>query len=331
LFTLTYTDKEIPIHIGGSFLKIGELVPDRTIIITDENVKRLYGHLMEAYPTITLPASEEQKSLVVVEDVVQQLMTLGADRGSFLLGVGGGVICDITGFVASIFMRGIPFAFAPTTLLAQVDASIGGKNGVNSGPFKNMIGVFNQPQFTLIDTGFLASLSDEEFANGLAEVVKHCVLKKAGHFGWLVSYMDIILKRDPEYVSRMVVDSVHIKCGIVESDPLEKGDRRLLNFGHTYGHAIEKHYGMAHGQAVSLGMVLANRMAVERGLLEEKKERDIRELLADAGLPTDVSELDMKALNTLIRGDKKKVGDNVAFILLKDIGEPIIEMIPLHD
>ncbi len=331
MFTITYTDKDIPVHIGGSFLKIGEFVPERTIIITDENVKRLYGHLMEAYPTIVLPAGEDQKSLAVVENLVHQLVSLGADRGSFLLGVGGGVICDITGFVASVFMRGIPFAFAPTTLLAQVDASIGGKNGVNSGPYKNMIGVFNQPQFILIDTGFLSSLSDEEYANGLAEVIKHCAIHNAKEFGWLVSYMDRILQRDPEYVERTVFQSVSIKTQIVDSDPLEKGDRRLLNFGHTYGHAIEKHYGIAHGRAVSLGMVLANRMAVERGLLEEKKERYIRELLADAGLPTDVSDLDMKALNTLIRGDKKKVGDKVAFILLKDIGEPIIELIPLHD
>ncbi len=331
MLTLTYTDKNVPVHLGQSFLKIGEFVPEGTIIITDQNVKIHHGHVMEAYPTIVLPAGEDQKSLAVVEDIVNQLVTLGADRSSFLLGVGGGVICDITGFVASVFMRGIPFAFAPTTLLAQVDASIGGKNGVNSGPFKNMIGVFNQPEFVLIDTGFLATLSDEEYANGLAEVIKHCVIHNAKEFGWLVSHMDRILQRDPEYVERTVLQSVFIKTLIVDSDPLEKDKRRLLNYGHTYGHAIEKHYGIAHGRAVSLGMVLANKMAVERGLLEEKKARYISTLLADAGLPTDISQLDMKALNILIRGDKKKVGDAVAFILLKDIGEPIIEMIPLHD
>ena len=331
MFTITYTDKDIPIHIGGSFLNIDEFVPERTIIITDENVKRLYGHLMEAYPVITLPAGEDQKSLTVVENIIHQLVAIGADRGSFLLGVGGGVICDITGFVASVFMRGIPFAFAPTTLLAQVDASIGGKNGVNSGPFKNMIGVFNQPEFVLIDTVFLTTLSDEEYANGLAEVIKHCAIHNASEFGWLVSNMDRILQRNPEYVERTVLQSVFIKTLIVDSDPLEKDKRRLLNFGHTYGHAIEKHYRIAHGQAVSLGMVLANKMAVEHGLLEEKKARYITTLLADAGLPTDISHLDMTALNILIRGDKKKVGDTMAFILLKDIGEPIIEMIPLHD
>lgn len=286
---------------------------------------------MKAYTSIVLPAGEDQKSLLVVENVVQQLVNLGADRGSFLLGVGGGVICDITGFVASVFMRGIPFAFAPTTLLAQVDASIGGKNGVNSGSFKNLIGVFNQPEFVLIDTGFVYSLSDEEFANGMAEVIKHCAIHNPGEFGWLVSYMDRILQRDPEYVERTVLQSVYIKTLIVQSDPLEKGDRRFLNYGHTYGHAIEKHYGIAHGRAVSLGIVLANKMAVERGLLEEKKERYIRELLADAGLPTETSHLDMLALKVLIRGDKKKIGDKVAFILLKDIGEPIIELISLND
>jgi 3-dehydroquinate synthase len=228
-------------------------------------------------------------------------------------------------------MRGIPFAFAPTTLLAQVDASIGGKNGVNSGPFKNMIGVFNQPEFVLIDTGFLATLSDEEYANGLAEVIKHCAIHNAKEFGWLVSHMDRILQRDPENVERTVLQSVFIKTLIVDSDPLEKDQRRLLNYGHTYGHAIEIHYGIAHGRAVSLGIVLANKVAVESGLLEEKKARYITTLLTDAGLPTDISHLDMTALNILIRDDKKKVGDKVAFILLKDIGEPIIEMIPLYD
>lgn len=331
MFTITYTDKEIPIHIGGSFLKISEFVPERAIILTDENVKELYGHLMTDYPTIVLPAGEEQKSLSTVESVVQQLVALGADRGSFLLGVGGGVICDITGFVASVFMRGIPFAFAPTTLLAQVDAAIGGKNGVNTDSHKNMIGVFNQPQFTLIDPLFLLSLSDEEYANGLAECIKHAVIKSPGEFGWLISHFDKILGRDMEYMHRVIFESVSIKCALVEADPMEQDQRRLLNFGHTYGHAIEKHYGLPHGQAVSLGMVIANQMAVERGMLEKKKARYVRDLLNDAHLPTDISQLDMPALNRLIRGDKKKLGDKVAFILLKDIGEPVIELLPLND
>jgi 3-dehydroquinate synthase len=151
LFTITYTDKDIPVHIGGSFLNIGEFVPERTIIITDENVKRLYGHLMEAYPTITLPAGEDQKSLAVVENLWYISLCRLVPTVEVFCSVWE-VVSSATslGFVASVFMRGIPFAFAPTTLLAQVDASIGGKNGVNSGPFKNMIGVFNQPEFTLI-------------------------------------------------------------------------------------------------------------------------------------------------------------------------------------
>ena len=331
MFTITYTDKDIPIHIGGLFLNIGEFVPERTIIITDENVKRLYGHLMEAYPTIVLTVGEDQKSLTVVENIIHQLVAIGADRGSFLLGVGGGVICDITGFVASVFMRGIPFAFAPTTLLAQVDASIGGKNGVNSSSFKNMIGVFNQPEFVLIDTGFLTTLSDEEYANGLAEVIKHACIRNADYFQWLETNLYSILARKPETLGHLIQESVAIKCVVVDADPLEKGERRILNYGHTYGHAIEKHYGIPHGQSISLGMALANRMAVDFQLLNAETEQRILALLAAAGLPTDVRHLDMAALNPIVRADKKKAGNHVAFILLTDIGSATIKMITLHD
>jgi 3-dehydroquinate synthase len=222
LFTITYTDKDIPVHIGGSFLKIGEFVPERTIIITDENVKRLYGHLMEAYPTITLPAGEDQKSLAVVENCTSACVpwcrpwkfSARCGRWCHLRHHG---LCGI-----GVHARH-PLCLCTHYLLAQVDASIGGKNGVNSGPFKNMIGVFNQPQFILIDTGFLSSLSDEEYANGLAEVIKHCAIHNAKEFGWLVSYMDRILQRDPEFVGRTVSQSVSIKTLIVDSDPLEKG------------------------------------------------------------------------------------------------------------
>lgn len=331
MFTLSYTDKDIPIHIGGSFLNIGEFVPERTIIITDENVKRLYGHLMEAFPTIVLTAGEDQKSLTVVENIIHQLVTLGADRSSFLLGVGGGVICDITGFVASVFMRGIPFAFAPTTLLAQVDASIGGKNGVNSGSFKNMIGVFNQPKFILLDASFIGTLPNEEFTNGLAEVIKHACIRNADYFQWLETDLSSILDRKPETLAHLIQESVAIKCAVVDADPLEKGERRILNFGHTYGHAIEKLYGIPHGQAISLGMVLANSMAVDFHLLNAETEQRILALLAASGLPTDVRHLDMAALNLLVRADKKKAGDYVAFILLTGIGSATIKMIPLHD
>jgi len=175
----------VPIYLGEAFAKVWEKVPPRTIIITDEHVKAHWGHLFGDRPCIVLPAGEESKSLETVGQVVEELVDLGADRGSFLLGVGGGVVCDLTGFIASVFMRGIPFAFAPTTLLAQVDAAIGGKNAVNTYHYKNMIGLFNQPQFILSDPQLLSTLADHEFSNGLAECIKHACIIDADYFSWM--------------------------------------------------------------------------------------------------------------------------------------------------
>lgn len=321
----------VPVRVGEAFPNVWADVPLRTVIITDGNVQLHWGHLFEGHPTIVLEAGEGQKSLAVVEDVIHRLIALGADRGSFLLGVGGGVVCDLTGFVASVFMRGIPFAYAPTTLLAQVDAAIGGKNGVNTGPFKNMIGVFKQPKLILSDPQFLTTLPDAEFSNGLAECIKHACISSEEYFGWLEANMGNILQRDSESLALLILESVYIKCAIVEADPLEKGERRMLNFGHTFGHAIEKALNIPHGQAVSLGMMLANELAVERGLLLPKQGLRVAELLSRAGLPTDITSIDRQALKSLIRGDKKKEDDRMAFILLKRIGEAVIEHIPLDD
>jgi len=319
------------VHVDGAFKNAWKDVPSRTVVVTDSNVQRHWGHLFEGHPTVVLEAGEGQKSLAVVEDVVHRLIACGADRGSFLLGVGGGVICDLTGFVASVFMRGIPFAFAPTTLLAQVDAAIGGKNGVNTGPFKNMIGVFNQPEFVLSTPQFLTTLSDAEFSNGLAECIKHACIRSGEYFAWLEANMDGILQRNPVILSELILQSVRIKCTIVEADPLEKGERKLLNFGHTFGHAIERTLDIPHGQAVSLGMMLANGLAVERGLFSKEQAARVTALLSRAGLPTDTSHIDRDALRSLIRSDKKKQGGHIAFILLKDIGKAVIEQIPLDD
>lgn len=318
-------------HVGQPFDSIGDHLPARTVILTDENVKRHWAQEFEGDPTIVLPAGEEQKSLAVVEDVVNQLVAIGADRNSFLLGVGGGVICDLTGFIASVFMRGIPFGFVPTTLLAQIDAAIGGKNGVNSGPFKNMIGLFNQPEFILSDHRFLTTLSDVEFANGLAEAIKHACIANAEYFAWIETHLDKIVARDSEILHEFILESVRIKCTIVEADPLEKNERRLLNYGHTFGHAIEKTLNIPHGQAVSLGMVMANALAVEKGFLDVAQAQRIAHLLDRAGLPVDVSALDKAMLQKLIRSDKKKVDDSIAFVLLNAIGRASIEMIPLDD
>lgn len=329
MVTIAYAG--VPVHIGEVFPEGLPAQLHRAVIVTDEHVQRHWGHAFPDLPCIVLPPGEDQKTLVVVEKLVTDLVTLGADRGSSLLAIGGGVICDLTGFVASVYMRGIPFAFVPTTLLAQVDASIGGKNGVNTDRHKNMIGVFRQPQAILSDPRFLSTLPDAEFRNGLAECIKHACIRSQEDFLWMEYNMEGILARDPELLNGLILRSVSTKCAIVEADPLEQGDRRLLNFGHTFGHAIEKSQGMAHGQAISLGMVLVNEMAVRLGMLDAADGERVRNLLDRAGLPTDVSALDMDLLRTLIRGDKKKVGDHMAFILLKGIGDAVIHKLPLDD
>jgi 3-dehydroquinate synthase len=327
--TITYD--QTPVHVGLAFDSVWNLVDERTIIITDSNVMAYWGHLLADRPTLVVPSGEDQKSLSNLEDMVFRLLAFGADRGSFLLGVGGGVICDLTGFLASVFMRGIPFAFVPTTLLAQVDASIGGKNGVNCGPFKNMVGTFNQPQFVLTDPQFLSTLPDMEFANGLAECIKHACICSAAYFDWIETNLEGILQRDRALLEVLILESVRIKCDIVSRDPLEKGERKLLNFGHTYGHAIEKLNGLAHGQAVSLGMVMANELALKRKMLDPSAEQRVIRLLDKAGLPTDTGLLDRERLLALVRNDKKKREDQIAFILLNSIGQAVIEKIVLHD
>jgi 3-dehydroquinate synthase len=321
----------VPVHVGEQFANIWSHAPQRTIIITDAQVHAHWGHLFGERPCIILPAGEEQKSLAVVEQMVNTLLELGADRGSFLLGVGGGVVCDLTGFVASVFMRGIPFAFAPSTLLAQVDASIGGKNGVNTGPFKNMIGVFRQPEFILNDPDFLQTLPESEISNGLAECIKHACIRSRDYFGWIGAQMGPIRERRADVLEFLILESVRIKCAIVEADPLERDQRRLLNYGHTFGHVLEKRHGWPHGVAVSAGIRLVNRMALDRGLLTTEEEQRINGLLLSAGLPEFEDLQHYSELLLLVRSDKKKEGDHMAFVLLQSIGNAVIERIALHD
>ncbi|MCF8257347.1 MAG: 3-dehydroquinate synthase [Flavobacteriales bacterium] len=322
---------EVPIYLGEAFVKVWEKVPPRTIIITDEHVKALWGHLFEDRPCIVLPPGEEAKSLETVGQVVEELVELGADRGSFLLGVGGGVVCDLTGFIASVFMRGIPFAFAPTTLLAQVDAAIGGKNAVNTDHYKNMIGLFNQPQFILSDPQFLSTLPDHEFSNGLAECIKHACIVDEAYFSWMEQHLDSLHQTDTVLLEKLIIASVRIKCAIVDEDPLEQGTRKLLNYGHTFGHVLEKQHGWSHGKAISVGMNLVNQMAVDRGMLNPDDRLRISELLMRAGLPGDTGGIHCTDLFQAVRSDKKKEDGHIAFVLLKGIGRAEIVRVALDD
>lgn len=311
------------IHIGERFANLRSYLAEsnqRIILLVDSSVYALYPLYFENYEVIVVPAGEDSKSLNLVSELIEQLLERGLDRSGYLIGVGGGVVCDLTGFVASIYMRGVKFAFVPTTLLAQVDASIGGKNGVNFGALKNMIGTINQPEFILIDLIFLETLPQEEFVSGMAEVVKHACIRSLSYFDFLESKVDAILSRDKEVMTELVKHSVEIKTAVVLSDERELGLRKILNYGHTFGHAIEKKYQIPHGFAVSLGIVVVNRIAVLAHHLDADAARRVLVLLSRFELPTDISTLSMAHLEIFYTRDKKRTGDALDLILLSRIG-----------
>ena len=302
----------------------------KPIIITDVNVGKLYPLDAIASNVITIGTGETIKTLDTVEEIYAQLLSFQADRSAFIVGVGGGIVCDITGFAASTFMRGVRFGFVATSLLAQVDASVGGKNGVNFQGYKNMIGLFHQPEFVICDLEVLKTLPSREISCGLAEIVKHAAIADADLFAFLEQQAERIPALDPEAIEKLVLRSVEIKSAIVSRDETEKGERRLLNFGHTFGHAIEKVSGVSHGEAVSIGMVMASALSVKRGLLTAQEDRRLRDLLAKLQLPNDFDANPQKILDA-VNKDKKRAGDRIHFVLLAGIGNAVVAPIAMEE
>jgi 3-dehydroquinate synthase len=323
---------------GRSHIMVGEslanlpnhLPPGRTIIITDENVARLYQDQFPACDVITIGLGEKIKTLITIENIFDQLIDLEADRTTFIVGVGGGIVGDITGFAASTYMRGLRFGFVPTTLLAQVDATVGGKNGVNFKGFKNMVGVFNQPQFVIADIDVLKTLPPGEIACGLAEIVKHACIMDAAYFSGIENQCDAIARLDAAVMRKLVYDSVAIKADVVNQDEREAGVRRKLNYGHTIGHALEKTLGISHGEAVSVGMVLAAELSMQKGYISHQEVERIRSLLTRLHLPVEV-DFDRQAAVNALGKDKKRESDNIKFVLLKEIGQAVIEDIAIDE
>jgi 3-dehydroquinate synthase len=332
--------KILKIHgdTGSSVIRVGETLerldkyipPENVVIITDINVKNLYGHKFPPHPVITVETGEKIKTLHTVEYICEELVALGADRSTFIVGIGGGIVCDITGFVASIYLRGVRFGFVSSTLLSQVDASVGGKNGVNFKGYKNMIGVFSQPEFVICNLNLLKTLPKKEILCGLAEIVKHAVIGDADLFTYLEEQYKKALDMDMGVVEKLVYESIVIKSGIVNRDELEKGERRKLNFGHTFGHAIEKTTGVPHGEAVSAGMVIASALSVKRGFLPAKDEERIKNLLQNLRLPTHL-KADRKMVLDALKKDKKRQGDRIYFVWLNGIGNAFVDRIPMGE
>ncbi len=327
---------EINTGFGKSKLLLGEKIQHlskylpgtRRVIITDRNVKQLYEPVFPPDNlVITIGTGEESKTMETLAYIFDQLISNECDRSCFITGIGGGIVCDIAGFAASVYMRGVRFGFVSTTLLSQVDASIGGKNGVNFKGYKNMVGVFNQPEFVLIDYFVLSTLPAHEYIAGYAEIIKHAAIYSEPLFSFLEKNIDKALHHDPEVIHRCVRDSLVIKQNVVQHDEHEeKGLRRVLNFGHTVGHAVEKLSGMIHGQAVAIGMAAAALISEKKGLLSYDESRRLIKLIEDFGLPVSCN-LSKSELIEAMKRDKKRSNDVIHFVLLKNIGS--FEMVPV--
>ena len=276
---------------------------------------------------ILVPDGETHKSWSTLHEILTRLLELHAERSTTLVALGGGVVGDLTGFAAAIYQRGMPFVQVPTTLLAQVDSSVGGKTGVNHPLGKNMIGAFHQPRAVFIDTDCLSTLPRRELAAGLAEVIKTAVIRDPVFFEWLEANLPRIEARDADALVHAVAESCRIKAEIVAADEREEGERALLNFGHTFGHAIEAGMGYGawlHGEAVAAGMVLAAELSQQQGLIAGADVGRLRTLLQRAGLPVDAPPLGAARYLALMRHDKKVVAGSIRFVLLRAIGDAFV-------
>jgi len=254
------------------------------------------------------------------------LIAFGADRKTWLIGVGGGVVTDLVGFVAAVYMRGVSFGFVPSSILAMVDASIGGKNGIDVGVYKNLVGTIRQPEFLLFDYSLLKSLPKAEWVNGFAEIIKHAAIKDAAMFKELEKSTLPRYQKDKTALARLIRRNAAIKSAVVEKDEFEQGDRRLLNFGHTLGHAIENLYGLSHGHAVAIGMVAACMISEEFADFEGTER--IISVLKKYGLPT-LAAFDPREVMNVLRMDKKRVNDSMNYVLLNKIGQGVVRVIPV--
>lgn len=329
------------IHPADSFEELGQCMRDlgsrdvRICVVTDSNVEKLYledvlGALRGSCSQLssyTIPAGEEHKNLDEIRSLYVHLITHNLDRRDILIALGGGVTGDMTGFAAATYLRGIRFVQIPTTLLAQVDSSIGGKTGVDFDSYKNMVGAFHQPSLVYLNTETLQTLDDTQFASGMGEVLKHGLIRDAAYYEWCLDHMGEIGERQSDVLKEMVIRSILIKRAIVQRDPMEKGDRALLNFGHTAGHAIEKlmDFRLSHGACVNLGIVTAAYLSWKRGNISEEIFYEIRDMSVAFGLPITYDSLQVDDILETMKKDKKVIGGRMRMILLKRLGFAYID------
>jgi 3-dehydroquinate synthase len=319
------------IIVGASIRDAGAYCDTgRTVIVTDATVAAIHGSLFPKCPVVEIGTGEQCKTLRSVEALYAQFLRLEVDRSWSVLAIGGGVVCDVAGFAAATYLRGLSFGFVPTTLLAQVDAAVGGKNGVNLDGYKNAIGTFRQPSFVLCDPDLLATLPAPEVRSGVAEVIKTAAIGDGRLFSFMETMDAALLSFDRGGLEQVVHDALKVKCTIVQRDEKEQGERRKLNFGHTIGHAVEKAHGLRHGEAISIGMTAAARLSAARGLLSAADTERLEHLLGAFGLPTR-SALDGAAVMDALRKDKKREGGVVHFVLLDAIGSATVAPLEIDE
>ncbi|MDO5135132.1 MAG: 3-dehydroquinate synthase [Eubacteriales bacterium] len=307
----------------------------RICVVTDSHVSPLYLETVKTeleraggeVLSFVFPAGEEHKSLDTVKELYRFLIRQEMDRTCLLAALGGGVTGDLTGYAAATYLRGVDFIQIPTTLLAQVDSSVGGKTGVDFEQYKNMVGAFHQPRLVYMNMSTLCTLPEVEFSCGMGEILKTGLICDKEFFCFVVGSREAVLGKDGDVLSDMIRRCCAIKAGIVERDPREKGERALLNLGHTIGHAVEKlmDFQLLHGQCVGLGLVAAARISRNRGLLTEQEEREIREGCAAYGLSLSVSGLEPASILRATKKDKKMVQGKVKFILMDGLGKSFID------
>jgi 3-dehydroquinate synthase len=314
-------------YFDGSFSHLEKIAdPKHSVIITDENVYAAHNKKMNGWNAIVLKAGENHKVQATVDAAIEQLIAFEADRKTTLIGIGGGVVTDLTGYLASIFMRGINFGFVPSSLLGMVDASIGGKNGIDVGVYKNIVGVIRQPSFILYDMSLLDTLPQKEWENGFAEIIKHACIKDAAMFRQLEKSSIKTFRGNKRAIGELVKRNAMIKTKVVQQDEFEKGDRRLLNFGHTLGHALENQYELMHGQAVAIGMTYAS--VISETITGFRDAARVTKLLLQYDLPTFV-EFDRQKVFQVMKMDKKREKKEMNYVLLEKIGKGVVKTIPL--
>jgi len=337
-------DRSYPIHIGAGLLSQADLVTahlpqKRAVIVTNETVGPLYlDALTRAFAAqdvsvvqIVIADGEAHKSWQTLNTIFDALLEHRCERRTAIVALGGGVVGDIAGFAAAVYQRGVPFVQIPTTLLAQVDSAVGGKTAINHPLGKNMIGAFYQPRVVLADTDTLRTLPKRELAAGLAEVIKYGLIRDRSFFDWLEDNLDALLAKEPSALAHAIEHSCRNKAEIVGLDERETGVRALLNFGHTFGHAIEAGTGFGtwlHGEAVAAGMVLAARLSQRMGHMEAADVARTVELLARAGLPVEAPDLGLERYLDLMGHDKKVEGGRLKFVLLDGVGSAFVGEAP---